>query len=207
MRAQAEKTKQALLYHAACLFLERGFHGTSIDSITKAAKVSKGAFYWHFTSKIELLQAFIKKFEEDFLDRLIAKVKRTEGNALQKLRKVMRYNAAFAYYNPELCISFTTLSAEFSGTNAPAEEKIKKIYAKYRSFLSNLIKIGQREGIFRVQIDSDLVARIIIAFHDGILIEWWRNKKEIDGEAYVKLYEDVLLKGILASTEGKRDEF
>ena len=186
-----------MLKHAARLFLERGFHGTSVEAITNAANVTKGAFYWHFNSKLELLEAIINEFETDFLDGLIQDVTHTSGNALQKLHRLTRYNAVFAYYNPELCISFTTVSAEFSGTGTPIEKRIKAVYDKYRSFLANLIRTGQEENVFRRDLDTEMLARIVIAFHDGILLEWWRNKEEISGRDYVKTYESVLLKGMM----------
>jgi hypothetical protein len=32
-----------------------------------------------------------------------------------------------------------------------------------------------------------------MAFHDGILLQWFMNKDKIDGVAYVKKYNKILL--------------
>jgi AcrR family transcriptional regulator len=54
--------------------LEKGYHGTSIDDITKAAGLTKGALYWHFRGKEDLLQKIVEEFEKRFLDGLIQSV-------------------------------------------------------------------------------------------------------------------------------------
>ena len=179
------------------IFLEKGYHGTSIDDITQAAGVTKGALYWHFKSKENLLRKIIEEFEKKFLDGLIQAVGEVQGSIIDKIDKFFRYNAAFPYYNRELCVSFTTLSGELIGAHHPIEPEIRRIYKKYQNFLSNLIIRGKKEKIFKREIDADLAALIIIAFHDGILLQWSMNREKIDGKAYVKTFKKIMLNGLM----------
>ncbi|MFI6866758.1 TetR/AcrR family transcriptional regulator [Nocardia sp. NPDC050406] len=57
------QTREALLEAARTAFVDRGYAQTSIEDITAAARISKGAFYRHFADK----QAV---FIELFADRL-----------------------------------------------------------------------------------------------------------------------------------------
>jgi AcrR family transcriptional regulator len=180
------------------IFLEKGYHGTSIDDITRAAKLTKGALYWHFHSKEDLLKRIVEEFEKRFLDGLIQAVKDVRGDTHDKFEKFFRYNAAFSYYNRELCVSFTTLAAELVGAHHGTEPEFRRIYKKYQKFLSSLILQGKKEKVFKKVIDPDLAALIIIAFHDGILIRWFMNRNEIDGEAYVNTFKKIMLKGLMA---------
>ena len=191
-------TEERILNHSMRLFLERGYNGTSIDDITQAAGLTKGALYWHFRSKEDLLKRIIEQFEKRFLDGLIQKVEEVKGGASDKFDKYVRYNAAFAYYNRELCVSFTSLSGELVGSHHPVEPEIKRIYKKYQNFLSNLILQGKKEKIFKKEIDADLTALVIIAFHDGILLQWSMNRDKIDSEAYVNTFKKVLQHGLMA---------
>jgi AcrR family transcriptional regulator len=195
---QPGKTADRILIQAMRIFLEKGYHGTSIDDITQAAGVTKGALYWHFRSKEELLQKIVADFEKRFLDGLIQAVKNVHGNIQDKFEKYFRYNAAFSYYNRELCVSFTTLAAELVGAHHGTEPQFKRIYKKYQKFLARLILQGRKEKIFKKGIDPDLAALIIIAFHDGILIRWFMNRNEIDGEAYVNTFKKIMLQGLMA---------
>ena len=195
---QPKETANRILHQAMRIFLEKGYHGTSIDDITQAAGLTKGALYWHFKSKENLLKRIIEEYEKRFLDGLTLAVNEVKGSILDKIEKYFRYNAAFAYYNRELCVSFTTLSGELVGAHHPIEPEIRRINKKYQNFLSKLILQGKREKIFKKEIDSDLTALIIIAFHAGILLQWSMNRNEIDGETYVNTFKKIMLKGLRA---------
>ncbi len=194
---QTKNTLDRIFYNAMRLFLEKGYHATAIDDITRAAGITKGAFYWHFKSKEGLLRMIIEKFEKQFLDGLVQSVKAVEGGILDKFEKMIRYNAAFAYYNRELSVSFTTLAGELVGAHHAIEPEIKRIYAKYQLFLSGLINQGQREKVFKGDLNAAILALVIIAFHDGILLRWFMNKDEIDGRAYVETFKKIILRGML----------
>ena len=195
---QSQETANRILYQAMRIFLEKGYHGTSIDDITRAAKLTKGALYWHFRSKEDLLKTIIGEYERRFLDGMIQAVNQVKGSFLNKIEKYFRYNAAFAYYNRELCVSFDTLAAELVGAHHGVETEFRRIYKKYQRFLSNLIVQGKKEKFFKKEIDENLAALVIIAFHVGILLKWSMNKDEIDGEAYVNTFKKIMLQGLMA---------
>ena len=54
---RSEHTRARLVRSAAELFDQHGFAGTNISDITKAAGVTKGALYFHFQAKEELVEA------------------------------------------------------------------------------------------------------------------------------------------------------
>jgi AcrR family transcriptional regulator len=195
---QSQETANRILNQAMRIFLEKGYHGTSIDDITQAAGLTKGALYWHFKSKEDLLKKLIRKYEKSFLDNLIHAVTEVKGRASDKFEKYVRFNSAFAYYNRELCVSFTTLAAELVGAHHGIEPEIRRVYRKYQNFLSKLILQGKKEKIFRKEINAVLAALIVIAFHDGILLQWSMNREKIDGEAYVNTFKKIMLNGMMA---------
>ena len=47
-------TRQRLLEAAFSVFAAQGYTGATIDAIVQAAGYSKGAFYFHFSSKDEV---------------------------------------------------------------------------------------------------------------------------------------------------------
>jgi AcrR family transcriptional regulator len=57
----SSSTKKALLDSARDLFTQHGYAGTSLDEVVAAARVTKGALYHHYPSKLAL-------FESVFLD-------------------------------------------------------------------------------------------------------------------------------------------
>lgn len=193
----SRKTANRILHQAMRIFLEKGYHGTTIDDITQASGLTKGALYWHFESKETLLKKIIEEFEKLFLDGLIETVGKVKGSTVDKLEKYFNYNAAFSYYNRELCVSFTTLSGELVGAHHPIEYEIRRIYKKYQNFLVNLILRGKKEHVFKKEVDAELAALTLIAFHDGVLLQWSMNREKIDGKAYVNTFKKIILKGLM----------
>jgi AcrR family transcriptional regulator len=54
-----EATRQALLLSGRGIFAEEGFQATGIEAISRAARVTRGAFYHHFEDKRALFDAVV----------------------------------------------------------------------------------------------------------------------------------------------------
>lgn len=59
-------TKESLLRAALKVFAVNGYHGSSVATIAKEAKVSKALFYHYFRSKNDLLVIFTKQRLEEW---------------------------------------------------------------------------------------------------------------------------------------------
>lgn len=73
---EAEQTRNAILNAAEQVFYKFGVARTSLQEVAKAAGVTRGAVYWHFRDKIELLDAMAQRVflpQEDILEQLTKK--------------------------------------------------------------------------------------------------------------------------------------
>ncbi len=66
---KGDERKAALLKAAKELFFTRGYAATSVNDILDTQHISKGSFYHHFESKLEVLTALCKQHQEDAADR------------------------------------------------------------------------------------------------------------------------------------------
>jgi AcrR family transcriptional regulator len=190
-------TEERLIKAALGLFVRQGYHGTSVQEITQAAGVTKGALYGHFQSKGELLLRIIKEFEINFIDEMIRTSQARQGDAWDKLQAIVSFNSAFAAQNPDLCVFLTFLATELKA-DVEFEKVLKDVYRKYRGFISSLIRQGQAEGRFAPLLDPDLTALIFMGLHDGILHQWALNQNEVDGKHYVRTFRQILFEGLRA---------
>src|SRR4051794_18303352 len=84
-----QQTRAELVATAREVFLERGFHGASLDEIAEAAGYSKGAVYSNFTSKDELFLAVLDA-HFDRRARVLADVLLDEKELEASVRAVAR---------------------------------------------------------------------------------------------------------------------
>jgi TetR/AcrR family acrAB operon transcriptional repressor len=68
-KAEAARTRQALLDGALRCFDRQGIAGSTLDDIAREARVTKGALYWHFPGKGGMFRAVRDAVSLPILDR------------------------------------------------------------------------------------------------------------------------------------------
>lgn len=68
---RSEATVHDLVQVARRLFAERGFAATSIEDIVRAAGVTRGALYHHFSSKTDVFRAVFEDLERELAARSV----------------------------------------------------------------------------------------------------------------------------------------
>jgi AcrR family transcriptional regulator len=193
--------RDLILKKSIGLFLRTSFKATSIRHITDALGITKGAFYWHFKSKDELLLTIIEKYDNEFLERLYAHMEAFEGSFVKKFREYHKYINEYAREHGEFCVLFVTLAAEMAGSRTMAERRIKRVYGRYHAFIESVLTQGKEEGLFEAGYDVALNAHIVIAIHNGILLQWYMSKPEIEGPLLARTYRDVILYGMVTKKD------
>lgn len=82
-KEDAEKTRQAVLESALDVFSEKGYAKATFDEIAARAGFTKGAVYWYFRNKADLVAALIVEYVGRKREELIHKM--PEGNTLDDL--------------------------------------------------------------------------------------------------------------------------
>lgn len=72
-KEDARLTREHLLDSALELMIKRGYSNVTLNDLAEFAGLTRGAFYWHFKSKEDILHAIINK-EAEFLHDLMAEL-------------------------------------------------------------------------------------------------------------------------------------
>ena len=72
-------------------------------------------------------------------------------------------------------------------SNTAAENRIKRVLKKYINFIESLLKLGKDEGLFKDGYNVSLNAQIVIAIHSGVLLQWYINRKELNGATHLSI--------------------
>lgn len=65
-KPEAEKTRKRILSSALSLFIKKGYEKTTFVDIANRLNMTKGAVYWHFDTKVDLLAAVIEDVLSSF---------------------------------------------------------------------------------------------------------------------------------------------
>ncbi len=189
-------SREMLLASATHLFGRRGYHGTTIEDITRASGVSRGALYWHFSSKSELLGAVVDRLRGEFLDRMKSEIEVKETKASSKLFSIFKFCARFAVEKTDLIHCLRNLSLELSPSEDVHVQAFFKILDEQRNFILRIIEEAQKEGYVRRDLDANILAGLILAIHDGILLQWTAFRRIFDGRDLAKAAREVMLLGM-----------
>ncbi|MEJ2718871.1 MAG: 3-hydroxyacyl-CoA dehydrogenase NAD-binding domain-containing protein [Deltaproteobacteria bacterium] len=192
-----ESSSRAKILEAATeLFGRKGYHGSTIENITRAAGISRGALYWHFESKSDVLGAVVERLQKEYLDRFIEETLQAGPKASDRLRRIFKFNARFAVEHTDLIHCLRTLSLELSPSEDVHSRAFFDIVTKQRNFLVRILTDAQQEGVIRSDIDATMLAAIILAIHDGIILQWAAFRDLWNGAELARAFRHVTLDGI-----------
>jgi len=129
------------------LFLTRGYEATTINDVISATRLSKGAFYHHFRSKEDLLEAIAERFARESLGFIAALQADPSLDALQRLNRLLALGRDWkAGHIAELKAMFTTL---LRPQNAVLYHRIvDAVFAVLIPAVAEIIRQGEAEGVF-----------------------------------------------------------
>lgn len=199
-------SRTRILEAATRLFGRRGYHASTIENITDAAGISRGALYWHFSSKSDVLAAVVERLQREYLDRFIEETLQAGPTAAERLWRIFKFTARFAVEHTDLVHCLRTLSLELSPSENEHVEAFFRIVDRQRDFMVSILSEGQKEGVVRDDIDASILAAIILAIHDGILLQWTAFSHLWSGKDLAKAFRQVTLDGISQTGRFVRSE-
>jgi AcrR family transcriptional regulator len=165
---QTERNRAALLASARRVFLERGYHGASVDQIAEAAGFSTGVVYSQFGGKADL---FLALLEARIAERAAGNARAVEGLAGDAgLSRLLAHAASVDRAEPE----WGLLVIEFRVHAARDPELGRRYAAVHQRTLAGMERavtgLYQRAGQTPPLPPADL-ARLLVAVGAGARLE------------------------------------
>src|SRR5215831_14875857 len=153
--------RKHLMAAAIDCFARFGYQGTSIDRIARHAGVTKGALYYHFRDKEQLLFEAVKERIGAFERHVVDRVERLDDPAAA-LREVAAQCAHSAVRDNDRRFILTLL-VEALDTHAELSNEFREMMHRFRSFHRRLIRRGQELGMFRSDVDPAVAAETFVS--------------------------------------------
>ncbi|HXQ20784.1 MAG TPA: TetR/AcrR family transcriptional regulator [Candidatus Acidoferrales bacterium] len=180
------QSRRDLMDIAIDCFARYGYQATSIDRIAKAAGVTKGALYYHFKDKEELLFEAVKKRLGQFERRVAGDLALVTDapTALRELARVCRDHATKSNHRRLM----VTLMVEALDTNPRLAAEFRAMMQRFRTFLTDIVRRGQRDGEFRADIDALVAAEVYAGAIMGAEIQYYQDPKGFDLAATIDAF-------------------
>jgi TetR/AcrR family acrAB operon transcriptional repressor len=181
-------------------FARYGYQATSVDRIAKAAGLTKGALYYHFKDKEDLLLEAVKNRIGQFERRVTGDLSPT-GDAATALRNLTRLCLDHATKSNHRRF-IVTLMVEALDTNARLSAQFRDMMSRFRAFLRGIIESGQQQGIFRVDISSASASAVFAGAVMGAEIQYYQDPDTINLEETLATFVDQFLMWLASSAPG-----
>jgi TetR/AcrR family acrAB operon transcriptional repressor len=178
-------------------FARYGYQATSIDRIAKAAGLTKGAIYYHFRDKEDLLFAAVTNRVGQFERRVATDLKLVADPpaALREVARVCLEHATKSNHRRMI----VTLMVEAIDTNPRLEAEFSAMMQRFREFLKSIVQRGQKSGQFRRGVDTAIAAEVYAGAIMGAEIQYYQDPKRINLAATLAAFVQQYV-GWLSST-------
>ncbi len=169
-REESENTKALILQSALDCFYEKGFSRTSFEDIASRINLTKGAVYWHFKNKAELLAGLLQrsvKIKHDTIGPMIS-----APSTLQELRRFFEIEANYIEQNPDVqkFIFFSLFQVEWSDT---VFNQVQETTGNIRDFHFKVVKhaliAAQKKHEISMQTDVNAVSLLLVCTWRGMI--------------------------------------
>jgi len=184
--------REAILRAAVKVFARTGYFSSKVSDIAGEAGIADGTVYLYFKSKDEILHSVF----DQAMARFIAEG-RTELTKLvspiDKLRKIAELHLARLGGDRDLAIVF---QVELRGSTKFMREFSAAGFHDYLEVIRITIEEGQKEGLFRSDMQPVVCAKILYGSLDEMVTNWILSKNSYRLEPMADEVLKIFLKGV-----------
>jgi TetR/AcrR family transcriptional repressor of nem operon len=166
---KAESTRHMILSKAFELIYTRGYQSTSVDDIISNTRVTKGAFYYHFSTKDEMGIAIINEILKPVLSGSFAGPLQKEADpAVAIYTLIENLLMKDAFMRVEFGCPVSNLTQEMASRNVNFKHALEELTHQWTEVMSATIESGKKEGFIRKDVNAKQVTLMILSGYWGI---------------------------------------
>ena len=181
---KAQATRMSILQKAFELIYRKGYQATSIDEILAEMKVTKGAFFYHFSNKEEMGLAMIKEIMVPGMERAMIEPLLDSSDPVEEIYLMMKHLLlANPFFEVKYGCPAINLIDEMAALNPAFNEALSELVRRWEHAIESSLKKGTTAGKIRKEVNNREATFFIISGYGGI-----RNLGKIYGKAVYTTY-------------------
>ena len=196
-KEEAAVTRATVLKAALSVFSAKGYAATTLDDVATAAKVTRGAIYWHFKSKADLYNTLVEEMSARGAS-IVQQAVAEGGTLIDILRRVFISQCALIEEDKE-ARAVMELALFKTGVDPDLQAGRKKQLDSGNALIAGIadaMKMGVSQGILRDDIDPADMARAFVAFENGAIQQWLASPKSFSLKKSAESFAEILIKGL-----------
>jgi TetR/AcrR family acrAB operon transcriptional repressor len=201
-KEEAEQTRRRIMQAALRTFHRRGIARTTLEQVARAARVTRGAIYWHFAGKEALLRAIRDDVSLPLVDQ--GDFTLLDAAAAEPLERIDRFlrdllNAVVEDEHTRLVFAVMSFRCEYVGELAAELEEYVRKNQRLCNALTRVYRQAQREGAGLNGLSPRLAALDTLVFLAGLLRLWLLDER---GELGMRKAGEMLIAAHVHSRRG-----
>ncbi|MEX9251910.1 multidrug efflux transporter transcriptional repressor AcrR [Pseudenterobacter timonensis] len=194
-KQQARETRQHILNVAMRLFSQQGVSSTSLAQIAQAAGVTRGAIYWHFKNKSDLLSEIWALSESSIGDLESEYRAKFPGDPLSVLREILVYvlEATVLEERRRLLMEIIYHKCEFVGEMAAAQEAQRSMCLESYDRIEQALNQCKESNMLPADLLTRRAAVLIRSYISGLMENWLLAPHSFDLKSEARSYVAILL--------------
>ena len=196
-KEEAAITRATLLKTALSVFSAKGYAATTLDDVAKAAKVTRGAIYWHFKSKADLYNTLVQEFSAR--GAVVVQQAVAQGGTLIDILRRIFVRVCTLIEEDKETRAVMELTLFKTGLNPELQIGRKKQIEAGNALLQGITEAmsqGIAQGVLRSDIDPADMARAFIAFENGAIQLWLLTPRSFSLKSSAESFADILVAGL-----------
>ena len=165
---KAENKHAKIISAATKVFAKKGFFTARISDIAKEAKVADGTIYLYFNNKYDILLSVFEEEVGKIVDKT-QKLLKAENDPHKMLEIFALQHLSAMKKNKNLA---EVIQIELRQTNKVIRDYRDNKFSDYVSIIADIIKKGQMEGIYRTDLNADIIKRAFFGSLDEVSRVW-----------------------------------
>jgi len=202
MKPNLSSKQSQLLETAETLFSQKGFDGTSVRDIAEAAGINTAMISYYFGSKEKLMEEIFERKSMNIREKVDVLLKEDKLDPLEKMYCLVdEYIGAIMerkrFHRILLC-------EQIINQNPSINQMMEKMKNRNSECINDLIRLGQKKGMFRKNIDIPMLTNTLVGTvsHTLLNMDFYKNyhhqesMKDEEFERVLKKKLSVHLKNI-----------
>ena len=173
-KEEAQETRAQIIQAAERAFYKRGVARTTLADIAEQAGVTRGAIYWHFNNKAELVQALLDSLHETHDHLARASESEDELDPLDCMRKLLLqvFNDLVRDARTRRINEILHHKCEFTDDMCEIRQQRQVAVVDCHTGITLALANAVRRGQLPVELDVERAAVAMFSYVDGLIRRW-----------------------------------